>query len=110
MTIRQIIVSCNSSAEASKIGVALLKARYIACYEVMPRLSSAYYWPPKTKKIVKGKGATLIATTLPRHIPRAKLLIAKKHSDKVPFIGSVEIHDVSQEYYRWLTSELVKHV
>ncbi len=110
MTIRQIIVSCNTAAEANRIGMALLKKRYIACYDVLPRVASAYYWPPKKKKIAKGKGAMLIATTLPRHVARAKQLISKKHSDKVPFIGTMDVHDVSHEYHRWLAGELLKHV
>lgn len=110
MTIKQIIVSCNSATEAYKIGQALLKLRLVACVDVLPKTSSMYFWPPRKKKIVKGKGVLLLAMALPRHVALAKMLITKKHSDKVPFIGTVDVHDVSHEYYRWLTGELVKHV
>lgn len=110
MTIKQIIVSCNSTAEASKIGQTLLKQRLVACIDVIPKTVSMYFWPPRKKKITKGKGVLLLAMTLPRHIGKAKILITKKHSDKVPFIGTVDVHDVSHEYYRWLTTELRDHV
>lgn len=109
MTIRQIIVSCNSAAEASRVGGALLKQRLIACYDVTPKLS-VFYWPPKQKKITKAKGVMLVATTMSRNIAKAKQVIAKKHSDKVPFIGTVDVHDISHDYYRWLTGELRNHV
>ncbi len=109
MTIKQIIVSCNSTAEAAKIGQALLKLRFVACIDVLPKTSSMYYWPPKKKKLSKGKGVILTAMTLPRHVAKAKLLIVKKHSDKVPFIGTIDIHDVSHNYYHWLTGELRDH-
>jgi periplasmic divalent cation tolerance protein len=109
MTIKQLIISCNSSAEAAKIGQALLKQRLVGCVDVLPKTSSMYFWPPKKGKIAKGKGVMLLAMTLPRHIGKAKILITKKHSDKVPFIGSVDVHDVSQEYYRWLATELRDH-
>lgn len=110
MTIRQIIVSCNSAAEASRIGTLLLKKRLVACFDVVPRIASGYYWPPKKKKIARGKGAYLIGMTLSRHTAAAKKLISAKHTDKVPYVGTIEIHDVSQNYYRWLTSELRGHV
>lgn len=109
MTIRQIIVSCNSSSEASRIGLALLKQRYIGCYDVLAK-TSGFYWPPKKKKVVKGKGAILLAYTLPRHLMKAKQLIVKKHSDRIPMIGTTEVHDISHDYYHWLTGELRRHV
>ncbi len=109
MTIRQIIVSCNSTAEASSIGKSLLKKRLVVCYDVLPKVSSGFYWPPKKNKMASGKGAYLIGMTLPRHIAAAKKLIISKHSDKVPFIGAQDVHEVSQEYYRWLTAELRPH-
>lgn len=109
MTVRQIIVSCNSASEAARLGTALLKKRMVACYDVMPRVGGGYYWPPKKGKIVKAKGALLVATTLPRHVAAAKKLIMTKHSDKVPFIGTQDIHDVSHDYYHWLTRELQPH-
>lgn len=108
MTIRQIIVSCNSTAEATKIGTALLKKRMIGCYEVVAK-RSAYFWPPKKGKITKSAGATLTAMTLPRHIGAAKKLILSKHSDRVPFVATQELHDVDRSYYHWLSNELRPH-
>lgn len=110
MTIRQIIVSCNSTAEATKIGTLLLKKRLIACYDVVPRVAGGYYWPPKKGKIVRAKGTILMAVTLSRHVAAAKKRIIAQHSDTVPFVGTVDIHDVSHDYYHWLTRELQPHV
>ena len=108
MTITWLIVSCNSTAEASRIGNSLLKKRMAACYDVVPK-SSAFFWPPKKGKISRAKGVFLLASTLPRHLAKAKHLVVSKHSDKIPFIGSMKIEHVNPDYYHWLTRELAPH-
>lgn len=109
MTIKQIVVNCNSTAEATRLGRGVLKKRLAACYDVVPRVSTGYYWPPKKGKLTNGKGATLFITTLPRHVAAARRLITTKHTDRVPFIGTIDVHDVSHEHYRWLVGELRTH-
>lgn len=108
MTTTWLIISCNSRAEASKIGGALLKKRLAACYDIVPK-NSAFFWPPQKGKISRAAGTFLFATTIQRHVAKARKLAASKHSDKVPFIGTMKIDDVDPKYYHWLTRELAPH-
>ncbi|MBI5404601.1 MAG: divalent cation tolerance protein CutA [Candidatus Kerfeldbacteria bacterium] len=110
MTIRQIIINCNSTAEAVKIGKAVLKKRFAACYDVVPRLATGYYWPPrKSSRLTTGKGAMLFLTTQPRHVAKAMLLAKKLHTDRVPMMGTIMLNDVPRSYYDWLVNELAPH-
>jgi uncharacterized protein involved in tolerance to divalent cations len=109
MTVYWLVVTCNGAAEASKIGRMLLKRRLVGCYDVLPRTASGFFWPPKKGKIASAKGSLLIATTLFRHIAGAKKKILVAHSDKVPFIGTIQLEHINPDYYHWLVGELAKH-
>lgn len=101
-----VLVNCNSVREADKIGKMLLKKRLVSCYDIIPRLKTAYFWPPKSKKIESGKGAVLIGETLPKNYSKIYKTVKKLHSDKLPFIGSSKIDNISGAYYKWVREEI----
>lgn len=102
----EVIISCNTKVEADKIGKKLLKERLVACYDILPRTSTHYFWPPGKNKIASGKGCILIAPTIEKHIAMIEYQAEKLHSDKIPFIGFVQFHRVTKEYHNWLIKEL----
>jgi periplasmic divalent cation tolerance protein len=109
MSIRElvwVVVNTNSTREADKIGRAVLKARLCACYALIPRIKSVYYWPPGTSKLEVSKGPLLTLETLPRHYNQIVKLVKKLHSDKVPFIGQWEMEEVDKNFYSWLKKEI----
>jgi periplasmic divalent cation tolerance protein len=101
-----VVTNCNSTAEAVKIGKALLKARLVACFDIFSRVKTMYFWPPKTGKVEGGKGAMLVLVTLPKCFKEIEKVIKRLHSDDVPFVGAIEVENVSKEYYDWLKGEL----
>jgi len=106
MKIVWILVNCNSAKEAVAIGKNLLKLRLLACFDVFPRLATYYFWPPKKNKIEAGKGCLLIMETVRKNFKQIEKLVKKLHSDKLPFIGSLEIGNINPNYAKWLQSEL----
>ena len=102
-----ILVNCNSEKEAKKIGNEILKKRFVSCFEIIPRLHAAYFWPPKSGKIENSRGATLILETINKNIRKIEQEIKKIHSDKLPFIGSIQTR-VSKEYSDWVKGEIQK--
>jgi uncharacterized protein involved in tolerance to divalent cations len=102
-----VVVNTNSTKEADKIGLACLKRRLCACYGMIPRIKSVYYWPPKKSKIEKSKGPLLTLETLPKHYNKIIKLVKSLHSDKVPFIGQWEMENVQKDFYNWLKNELL---
>jgi uncharacterized protein involved in tolerance to divalent cations len=101
-----VIVNTNSIKEADKIGRACLRARLCACYGLMPRIKSVYFWPPKSGKLEVSKGPILTLETLEKNYTKIVKLVKKLHSDKVPLIGQWEIENVTPEFYKWLAGEI----
>lgn len=101
-----VLINCNSTKEAEKIGKALLKERLAACIEITPISKTFYYWPPQKNKIKSGRGARLTAITFQNHINHVEHIAEKLHSDKVPFISATELVHINKSYYNWLSLEL----
>ena len=101
-----VVVNTHSIKEADKIGKAVLKQRLCACYGIMPRIKSVYYWPPKSGKLETSKGPLLTLETLEKNYTAIIKLVKSLHSDKVPFIGQWEMENVQKDFYSWLKKEL----
>jgi len=106
MKIIWVLVNCNSNKEADKIGKEALQHRIADCFDIFPRLKSAYFWPPKSDKLETAKGVLLILETLPKYFKKLEKLIKKLHSDKLPFIGSIEINNIHPDFVKWMKGEL----
>jgi uncharacterized protein involved in tolerance to divalent cations len=106
MKIIWVLVNCNTVKEAKAIGLKALKQRLSSCYDIFPRLITQYYWPPKSGKIDSAKGCLLVLETFPKYFKKLETLIKKNHSDKLPFIGSVDINSVSPQFTKWMKGEL----
>lgn len=102
-----VMVNTNSLKEADKIGRACLKARLCACYGIIPRIKSVYYWPPKSNKLEVSKGPILTLETLEKNYLKIVKTVKKLHSDRLPLIGQWEIEQVSPEFYQWIKGELL---
>jgi periplasmic divalent cation tolerance protein len=101
-----VVTGTNSAREAERIGRAVLKKRLAACFSLIPRLKSVYFWPPQSGKLESGRGPLLTLETLEKNYGKISQLVKKQHSDRVPLIGKWEIEDVSPEFYRWLQGEI----
>lgn len=101
-----ILVNCNSIKEAKLIGKEVLKKRLAPCFDIIPRHLAVYYWPPKRGKIETSKGATLILETFKGKYNSIAKEVKKLHSDKLPFIGFIEIKGISRDYINWMKGEL----
>lgn len=109
MAQREIIwvtVNSNTTREANKIGLACLKRRLCACYALMPRVKSVYFWPPNSGKLETSRGPLIVLETLPKHYNKIIKLVKSLHSDKVPFIGQWEMENVDKNFYHWLKEEI----
>ena len=105
MKTRWIVINCNSLKEADRIGKSVLRQRLCACYDILPRLKTAYFWPPKSSKIETGKGAQLVVVTISKLDSKVRSVVARLHSDTLPSINGLTV-EVSAEYARWVNGEV----
>lgn len=101
-----VLVNCTSLAEATKLGNAALAARHAACFDVVPRQLTRYFWPPKSGKVEEATGALLILETFDEHFDALANLVRARHADRLPFIGAVRIEHVADAYRAWMAGEL----
>lgn len=106
MKIIWVLVNCNTESEANKIGRKILEQRFIACFDIFPRSKTVYFWPPKSNKTTTAKGALLALETLPKYFKKIQELVKELHSDKLPFIGSIEINNIHPDFVEWMKGEL----
>ena len=106
MKILWVLVNCNTVREADTIGKAVLRRRFVSCFDIFPRLAAQYFWPPKAGKIETAKGCLLVLETLPKYFKKVEKTVSGMHSDTLPFIGSVEIGNVHPKYLQWMRGEL----
>lgn len=101
-----VLCNCNSRDEARRIGEDILEARLGACFDVLPRKLTNYFWPPQSGKVEEGKGSLLIIQTIESKFEKIADLIEQMHSDELPFIGYVVVQGLSKTYLEWLKKEL----
>jgi periplasmic divalent cation tolerance protein len=97
-----VLVTTSTLEEAEKIAGLLLQQRKAACINIVPRVSSAYWWQGK---IEKAEESLLIIKTRNELLPELITLIKQAHSYTVPEIIALPIIAGNQVYLNWLDAE-----
>jgi len=100
-----IYVTCSDIKQAKDIGKALLKKRLCACYNVVDKITSAYFWP-SFLEIQDDMEAVLLIKTLKEKFFQINQDIIKMHSYDVPCVFSISVDQVNDKYLRWLTEQI----
>ncbi len=106
MKISLILVDCESVKEADNIGRRVLKEQLAVSFDIFSRYKSQFFWPVKSGKTETKRGCLLIFKTLPKYFKKLEKLVREIHSDQLPFIGSIEVDNVSTEFSKWIRGEL----
>lgn len=98
----RIVFVTAPPAEAEGIAKKLLEERLIACANLMPGVTSLYWWEGKIQR----DGEVLIVMKTPRRNV-AKLLKRVKalHSYKVPEFLALGVREGNPDYVKWVGDE-----
>lgn len=99
-----VFITTKNAEEAGKIGKTLVKRRLAACVNIVPEVSSHFWWKDKLEST---KECMLIAKTKESLLPDIIKSVKKSHSYSIPEIIAVPIVGGSQEYLDWLDSEVI---
>lgn len=95
-----VFVTCRSSAEAQRIGGAMVASRLAACANVLPgKIESIYRW---RGKIERARETLLLLKTTRRRWPKLRDAVRREHSYDVPEIVAVPIVAGLKEYLAWI--------
>ena len=100
---RVVLVTASSEKEARKIGTALLKEKLAACVNVVPKITSSYWWKGR---IEKASESLLIVKTKKSRVPKLIQKVKSVHSYTVPEVISLPILQGNPDYLRWIDESL----
>jgi len=89
--------------EAESLAEKLVKERLAACVQVLPQMTSFYFWEGEVQK--EGEHLMLIKTDDAK-FDALKNFIQQNHSYEVPEIVAVKSDQASQPYIDWIESYL----
>ena len=98
-----ILVTAPNLSVARKLAGAALKAKLVACANIIPHLESHYWWQGK---IENGKEVLLLFKTTSARIAALEKLILSLHPYDTPEFIVVPIIGGNRRYLSWLTGSV----
>lgn len=99
MTYCIIFTTCPNKTTANKIADALLKKRLVACANILPGITSRYWWKGKVEK---SREVMVMMKTRRWLFGKVKKEIESMHPYDVPEIVCVRIAEGSKDYMEWI--------
>ncbi|MBI2973862.1 MAG: divalent-cation tolerance protein CutA [Armatimonadetes bacterium] len=94
-----VLVTGPSADEAERIGRALVEERLAACANLIPSISSAYWWKGK---IEEASEALLVLKTRQDLVERLVTRVRALHSYTVPEVIALPILGGNPDYLQWI--------
>ena len=98
-----IFVTASNKRQAKQIAKKLLKARLVACVNIIPKIESLFRWQGK---VDHASELLLVAKSKKEKFPRIVKLVKSMHSYAVPEIIAIPIVAGNKEYLRWIDESL----
>lgn len=94
-----VLITCKNKEEAEKIAESLVLEKLAACVNIIPAVTSIYFWEDK---LCNESESLLIVKTQQKLFKMLEKRVKQLHSYKVPEIISFPITSGSAEYLDWL--------
>jgi periplasmic divalent cation tolerance protein len=95
-----ILVTCGSTAEATRIARAVVEARLAACVNILPgAVTSIYRWKGKVESAPE---RLLLIKTSRKHLAKLQATVERLHSYEVPEFIALPIAKGSRKYLSWM--------
>ncbi len=98
-----IFVTTSTDEEAHKVATTLLNQRKAACVNILPNISSLFWWHDKLDSALENLLIIKTKASLVKEIVR---LVKEVHSYEVPEIIALPITGGNQEYLDWIGEEV----
>ena len=98
-----IFITTGTDEEAHKVADKLLKERKAACVNILPKMSSRFWWQGK---LDSAQESLLIVKTKQSLVKEIVRLVREIHSYEVPEIIALPIIGGSKDYLEWIGKEV----
>jgi periplasmic divalent cation tolerance protein len=96
---RLALVTAPNIKTARALAQAALKARLIACANLIPKIESHYWWQ---EKLETGAEVLMLLKTTAAHVPALEKLVVSKHPYDTPEFVVLDISRGNKRYLDWL--------
>jgi len=96
-----IFITAGTDEEARKVAEVLLKRRKAACVNIVPGVSSFFWWQGK---LDSAQETLLIVKTKASLVSEIVSLVREVHSYDVPEVIALPIVSGNQDYLEWIAS------
>ncbi len=94
-----LFITTANTREAQRISRMLLNQKKAACVNIVPKVSSLFWWQDK---LDSAQESLLIVKTKSSLLPEIISLVKGMHSYQVPEIIALPIVGGSQDYLQWI--------
>jgi periplasmic divalent cation tolerance protein len=98
-----VLVTAPDLKTARRLARAALKAKLIACANLVPKIESHYWWQGKLEASAE---VLLVMKTTRARVSQLEKLILTKHPYDTPEFVILEIKGGSRRYMKWLGDSL----
>ena len=98
-----ILITTATIEEARRISKALLNQRKVACVNIVPKVSSLFWWQDK---IESAEENLLIVKTKASLLNEVVRLVIENHSYDVPEVIALPVAGGNQDYLEWIDEEV----
>jgi len=98
-----LFITTATAEEAERISKALLNQRKVACVNIVPRVSSLFWWQDK---LDSAQESLLIVKTKASLLDEIVRLVKELHSYDIPEIIALPIVGGNQDYLEWIGKEV----
>ncbi|MFH1379270.1 MAG: divalent-cation tolerance protein CutA [bacterium] len=103
MRCKIVFTTTSSETEAKKIARTLLEEKIAACAQIVPHISSVYWWKGN---IDESSEVLIIIKTIQDNIQALIARIKQLHSYDVPEIVAVDIAEGNPSYLSWIKNSV----
>jgi periplasmic divalent cation tolerance protein len=94
-----VFVTAGNRKEADKIAQSLVKEKLAACVNILPEISSRYWWKGRMEQ---AKELLLVIKTHPSRYNALEKRVRQLHSYSVPEILALPVAKGNPAYLRWI--------
>lgn len=98
-----VFITTATAEEAQQISKRLLEQRKAACVNIVPKVSSSFWWQ---SKIDLAQESLLIIKTKASQLDELVRLVKEAHSYDIPEIIAMPIVGGNQDYLDWIGKEV----
>jgi periplasmic divalent cation tolerance protein len=99
-----VFITVDSAKQAEKIANILVEKKLAACVNIVPRISSIYWWQGK---IERTNELLLIVKTRKKLFKQLMKEVKSIHTYTVPEIIALPIVDGSPDYIKWISGSVM---